>query len=115
NSFFFDEPNKNIYIGFKNINRVVKIGYPGGEVKDTYGKSLKPGGSGEDMFCYQHSVGLTMDGLFYFFNNNSCRPGLAPSVIMAREPAIKGGRMTKVWEYDCVGNDKFHEYFVRGG
>jgi len=32
NAFFFDEPNQVIYLGFRNISRILKIKYPEGYV-----------------------------------------------------------------------------------
>ena len=58
NSFYFDEKNKFVYISFRNINRIIKIRYPEGDVVNTYGPLYTPGTTKmtNDLFCYQHSI-----------------------------------------------------------
>lgn len=117
NAFFFDEKNKVIYIGFKNLNRIIKIEYPSGKVLRTYGEIFKPGvqGTGTGLFCGQHSIGLTEDGYLYYFNNNSCRPGARPAVVILQEPVSLSDTFKKVWEYYCTAEGKFSSHFSQGG
>jgi hypothetical protein len=118
NAFYFDERNKVIYLGFRNLNRIIKIAYPAGKVLGTYGENFKPGakhaGEGDGLFCNQHSIGRTQDGYLYYFNNNSCRNNEVPSVVMLQEPVSLTDTLKKVWEYSCpVEGD--YKNFVSGG
>jgi len=111
NAFFFDEKNKHIFISFKNINRVIEIKYPEGNVINTYGKiydnSFKPslkGPFGMDndngLFCLQHACKLSQKGYLYLFDNG-CDPNGHSKVLMIDQTTDEQGQMKAVWEYDC--------------
>ncbi len=70
NGFEFDETNKVIYISYKNINRILKISYPDGEVLNNYGD--KGGKSNHFSHFYgQHSCRLNRrTNELYVYNNN---------------------------------------------
>jgi Arylsulfotransferase (ASST) len=103
NSFYFDEKNKTIYVGYKTINRIVKLKYPEGTVVASYGevykKDVPPKGNG--LFCYQHSCKLSSKGNLYLFNNNSCSPTLVPQLIEMEEPRSPTDPLKVVWQYNC--------------
>jgi len=107
NSFYFDEKNKFVYVGFKNISRIVKIKYPEGTVARSYGEMYAPGttAQGNGLFCDQHSVRASEDGLIYLYNNNGCHDNENPSVLMLREPKEKNGRLQEVWSYQCNSDE----------
>ena len=104
NSFFFDEKNKNIYLGIKNINRIIKIKYPEGTVLNTYGTLYKPGITklDNDLFCGQHSCKLSQNGYLYLFNNNMCGSQHIPQIIILEEPGYGQNNLKKIWQYDCT-------------
>jgi hypothetical protein len=103
NAFFFDEQNKVIYLSFRDISRVIKIKYPEGTVLATYGERFYPGypESGKGLFCGQHSIRLSEQGLLYLYNNNVCNDSALPNIVMMREPASGNGELKRVWEYEC--------------
>jgi hypothetical protein len=114
NGFFFDEKNKHIYLSIKNISTILKISYPDGKLLNAYGSADEPSKprtveeiakeAGNASFCHQHSCILTEDGHLCLFNNNICRQGELPSVIVMKEqPAA--GRLQKIWEYSCGVKD----------
>ncbi len=43
NSFYFDEKENALYLGFRDISRVLKVAYPGGQVLSTYGNPYAHG------------------------------------------------------------------------
>jgi len=104
NSFYFDEKHNNIYISFKNINRIIKVKYPEGTVINTYGVKYKPGASktNDDLFCGQHACKLSENGYLYLFNNNSCDSTGLPKVMLMEEPETASEGLKKIWEYDCT-------------
>ena len=105
NSFYFDENAKIIYLGFRNLSRVLKIKYPEGTVLNSYGEELKAAvpESGNGLFCRQHSVRHSDNGYLYLYNNNICPGGSAlPQVVKLEEPATGTGHLKKIWEYNCT-------------
>ena len=107
NSFYFDEENKVIYVGFKNIGRIVKVKYPEGNVIAAYGEVYKEGVpvKGNGLFCDQHNCRLSQKGYLYLYNNNACNEGSMPAVVMMEQPAGTKTGLKKVWEYVCNGDE----------
>ena len=106
NSFYFDEQKKIICIGFRGINRIIKIQYPSGKVLSTYGKLYDPASGGNphllnNAFCLQHSSGLTDEGNVYLYNNNACHRKGAPTVVVLKEPKSEKDTLEKLWEFEC--------------
>lgn len=102
NSFYFDEQHKTIYVGFKNISRILKVSYPGGKVIASYGEVFKKGvpSKNNGLFCSQHAVRYSHDGYLYLFNNNNCgNDSLMPTVVMMQEPRTPKEQLKKVWEF----------------
>lgn len=118
NSFFYDEKNSCIYMGFRNINRIIKIDYPSGKVLATYGDCFRPGArsNGGGIFCGQHSIGRTYDGYLYVFNNNSClHNDSLPTVVLLKEPVLHGEQLQKEWEFTCPVEQKAPRKYGSGG
>lgn len=102
NSFFYDEMDKVIYVGFKNISRIVKIKYPEGTVISKYGKDCEYGKIPNTyFFCDQHSCRKSKDGLLYVFNNNACSEPAFPKLEILKEPNTDDKDLKLVWEYEC--------------
>lgn len=106
NAFFFDEENKVIYVSFKNINRIIKIKYPGGELLNTYGEIFLPNTTEPSLwrYCHQHSCKRSREGYLYLYNNNDCIAGALPKLMMFREPVTPADTLQEVWEYQCIMN-----------
>jgi hypothetical protein len=117
NAFYFDEKNNIIYVGFKNISRILKVKYPEGIVLNTYGEIYEPDTpvKGNGLFCGQHSIGRAYNGCLYLFNNNLCNPGNAATVIMMKEPTAQGEKLKKIWEYVCPVEAGSPAIFTTGG
>ncbi len=102
NSFYFDEKNKMLYVGFKHISQILKIKYPEGKIVAVYGNVYKKGDETSSLFCEQHSCKLTKDGYLLVYNNNMCNWEETPKIVMLKEPDDKNKQMTKVWEYETT-------------
>lgn len=101
NSFFFDEKNNAIYVGFRNISQILKVSYPSGKVVATYGRIEHATDSMENhFFCGQHSIKISEKGHLYIYNNG-CGTMSAPSVVMLQEPQSEKDTLKMVWEYPC--------------
>lgn len=122
NAFFFDEKNKNIYISFKNISRIVEVKYPEGVVVADYGEKFKPCAPvmGNELFCGQHSCKISDSGYIYLFDNNSCDSMGLPKIVMMKETGAGNNGLKIVWQYDCTMNGKYEKEkkmadFISGG
>lgn len=108
NAFYYDEKNGAIYISYKYMNRILKIGYPGGKVVAIYGKTYKPGlksSGGAGFFCSQHNITRTKSDLLLLFNNNACNAGASATVLLLKEPEKETDTIKKIWEYECPGGE----------
>ncbi len=118
NAFYFDEQKKIVYLGFRNLDRILKIEYPSGKILGFYGENFKPGmpSQGSGFFCNQHNISRTHDGLLYYFNNNSCKiQDSLPTIVLLQEPSEAGDNLKKVWEYTCTADDTKIKRFPSGG
>ncbi len=107
NSFYFDEKNKVVYLGFRTISRILKIKYPEGEILSTYGEIYKPGGlpKGNEFFYGQHSCNHSDNGYLYVFNNNMRDSNCLPKITILKERSPGKERLKKIWEYDFPAKD----------
>lgn len=77
NSFYFDEQKNVIYVGYRDINRIMKIAYPSGEVIAQYGedytgeRKVNSGG----LFHAHHNNTINSDGHILLFSNNTRQRG----------------------------------------
>ena len=118
NAFDFDEDNKVVYLGFRNMDRVIKIEYPSGKILGIYGENFKPGmpQTGKGFFCNPHCMRVSPKGYLYYFNNNSCKmTDSLPTIVMLKEPRPGSGEMEKVWEYTCTVENGYKKRFESGG
>ena len=118
NAFFFDEKTNNIYVSFRNLNRIVKISYPDKKVVAEYGQNYKDGSIsvGQDLFCNQHSINISDSGYMYFFNNNSCKlEDMYPSVVILKESKPDYNKLEEVWSYNCISPNEYTKRFASGG
>ena len=107
NAFYFDEPEKAVYISFKNISSILKVKYPEGTILNVYGKlaALTHPGAGMQPFCGQHSCKITTDGHLYLYNNNACHKGDLPQILMFEQPKSPAGTLKEIWRYNCSFED----------
>lgn len=99
NAFCTDSSDKFVYVGFRNISRVVKIQKSTGKVVDSWGISLPQNPVGEPVsFHGQHGACLLKDGSLAVFNDNDCTgtDSIAEAVIFSQRPEDKGKIL---WKY----------------
>jgi hypothetical protein len=125
NSFYFDEENNVIYIGFRDISRIVKIEYPSGKEIISYGESYvanKPI-MGTGFFRGQHNVILNKRGEILLFNNNGGIKGVRPEgrkhtsyVVKLIEPnAANNFKLEKAWSFACDFDTLSRSGSITGG
>lgn len=106
NAFFFDSVNRFVYLGYRNVDRILKVSYPGGkvvaEIGARYGADGKP--LTAELFCHQHSFTVSGDSIF-LFDNNGCAPRPIPKIqfLVADTAATCGARV--IWEYLTCQNE----------
>lgn len=126
NAFYFDQVNKVIYLSYAEINRIIKIGYPHGNVLAVYGRTfdnsrkagrmqrgqrgpfvnfLRDGTFRNGLFCGQHSCKLTSDGKLMLYNNNMSDSTI-PQVLLMNE-TMEGGKskLSTYWSFQCPVDD----------
>lgn len=113
NAFYFDDPNKVIYLSFRNTNNILKIAYPSGHVIADYEQKDNP------LFEAQHSCRIAGNGDLYLFNNNASKnknPLNAISYIARfEEPADGSNQLKKLWEYSCKIDAEARSCSLSGG
>jgi len=104
NSFFFDSKEKVVYLGIRNISRILKIKYPEGTVLASYGETYKPGvpEEGNGLFCRQHCCRKSANGDLYLFDNHYCTAHTMPKLIVMEQPKDGTGTLKEKWEYTCT-------------
>jgi hypothetical protein len=125
NAFYFDEKNKVIYIGVKDVSRIIKLSYPDKKVIGVY-NGFAPD-SRNNSFREQHGITAGPDGSFYVYSNNTARsrsfPGPIPgekidsgivSSVVRLKFNNKGG-VDKLWEFICDIDTQAPAASSRGG
>jgi hypothetical protein len=122
NSFYFNEQNKTVYLSCRDISRILKVSYPTGKVLAAYGETFAKGQPemGNGLFCKQHSVSISSDGLLRLYNNNSCYDTTFPTILTMREPTAPNNKLAKAWEYSAKiegepGPAQINYQFTLGG
>lgn len=103
NSFYLDEKENILYLGFRNLNRVIKMRYPSREVLAVYGEKV-PVRNKVDGFLFraQHCVRADSNGIIYMFNNNGDRErNVSSEIVKFKQPADPSGNLEKFWQFSC--------------
>lgn len=129
NGFDFDENNKEIYISYKSINRIIKITYPGGDILKSYGDAGSIGGHSSP-FYGQHScrINKRTNELYVYNNNHSdyipvngsqmdADGYLTSHVVKYKQPPGKSNELIKNWDVGLrLTQDKnAQQVSIRGG
>jgi hypothetical protein len=129
NAFDFDETHKVIYVSYKNINKIIKIAYPGGEILNSYGE-MGNHILHKSLFYGQHSCRINpRTGELYVYNNNHSdfepisqwqidTMGYVTShVVKYKQPAGKGSELTNMWDVGCrmMQERNVPQVTIRGG
>jgi len=101
NAFYFDERDKTIYVSFKNVDGIVKVKYPEGNVLNYYGNKYSKHGVEKNVFFHcQHAINRADNGDLYLFDNG-CDTITDPKLLLLREPADDKDSLGVLWEYTC--------------
>lgn len=123
NCFWLDATNNYLYVGYRDINRIMKISYPSGNVVTQYGEDFvtdktiySPG-----LFFGHHNNSINSNGDILLFNNNIVQrnhtdsPLIASSSIVILEESKKTPELTLKWEFDCDFDSLSYDQSAAGG
>lgn len=88
NAFYYDEVNKQLYYGLRDISLIMKVDKVTGKVIDTFGSKLSPNqkNSSVGTFSLQHSIEKNKKGELLIFNNDSSeQAGVHSSLVILDE------------------------------
>jgi hypothetical protein len=101
NAFGIDKKNEFVYVGFRDISRIVKVEKATGKVVDSWGQVSPTIKAHQQVaFHQQHDAQILDDGNIAIFNNNDY-PGRdsVPSVIIFSQQPEDSGNI--IWKYTC--------------
>lgn len=101
NSFSVDKKNEFVYVGFRNLGRIIKIEKKTGNVIDSWGdKSAASGAAKYVQIHQQHDANLLDDSTIAVFNNNDY-PGADSfaSVVIIKQQSTDGNYVA--WKFNC--------------
>jgi hypothetical protein len=101
NAFSVDKKNEFVYVGFRDICRIVKVEKSTGKVVDSWGLRLYFGGANHPVGLHQqHDANILDDGNIAVFNSNDY-PGadsIPAAVIISQQPADSNNI---IWQFNC--------------
>lgn len=100
NAFWFDEDEKYLYLGFKNISRIFKIKYPEGKLVGVLGGDYSPGQAdvSHNVFCHQHAFFKKSNGL-YVYNNNDLSNNPVPEIEFFKDETDGVFENKPIWRF----------------
>jgi hypothetical protein len=104
NALEIDKDGRYIYLGFRDISRIIKIEKKTGEVISSYGNRMPSGDAknANGFFRFQHSCTLLHDGNIAVFNNDSIDdPNVISSVIIFSQVDNNKISSELLWKFDC--------------
>ena len=101
NAFSVDRKNEYVYVGFRNVSRIVKVEKKTGKVVNSWGPKFPSGEAKQVLKLYQqHDATVLDDNSLAVFNNNDY-PGtdsLPAAIVFYQQP--QNGNYIK-WQYTC--------------
>jgi hypothetical protein len=103
NAFSTDRKNEFVYVGFRDISRVIKIEKKTGRVVYSWGEKLLSGEArdGAGFFYKQHDANILANGSLAVFNNNDrLHEDSLARIVVFSQPVAKGDSKI-LWQFDC--------------
>jgi len=102
NAFSIDKESKYIYIGYRDISRVIKIEKLTKKIVASYGKKLNKADSlvnETDIFNFPHNARILNDNQIMILNNNDSRNGKISSVEIFKQPKKITDKINSSWSF----------------
>ncbi len=113
NAFSVDKNNEFIFIGFRDISRIIKIDKKSKKIVAAYGKKLNDADSlvyPTTLFSYHHDTRVLNDNSIMVLNNNDFNAGQIASVEIFKQPKTKSDIIKPIWSFkfnfDTINNGK---------
>lgn len=103
NAFSENESATKVYIGFRDLNRIVKLDKKTKKVELTYGQKYPSGDArfGDGLFKSQHDANVTSHNSIFIFNNNGPRgEGSGISSILELKDNVTEKDSVLLWRFD---------------
>ena len=102
NAFGENEAGTKVYVGFRNLSRIVKIDKRTKKVELTYGERYPSGDAvyANKLFKNQHDANVTNHNSIYILNNNGTTPGGISSVLELRDNIKNKKDTVCLWKFD---------------
>jgi len=104
NSLDMTKDGNYLYLGFRDISRIIKIEKSSGRVVASFGAKMPSGEAAfaNKYFRFQHSSTLLNDGNIAVFNNDSIAdPKVTSSIVIFSQPDNKKMSSELIWKFDC--------------
>jgi hypothetical protein len=114
NAFGVDRKNEFVYVGFRDVSRIVKIEKATGKVVDSWGTASPQTEAQQTVnFHHQHGANILDDGTIAIFNDNDFpgRDSVPGAIIFSQQPTDTGNI---VWRFD-YDFEKFNRRATRTG
>ena len=114
NAFSVNKKNEYVFVGFRNVSRIVKVEKRTGKVVNSWGAKFPSGEAKQVLNLYQqHDANVLDDNTIAVFNNNDYlgTDSLPAAVVFFQQP--QNGSYIK-WQYTC-NFDSIDKYANRNG
>lgn len=102
NAFSIDKTGKYIYLGFRDISRIIKIEKTTGKIIESYGEKLNHLDTAiyeTSIFSHPHDATIIGDNLMMVLNNNDVAKKKISSTEIFMLPAKKGEMFKSIWSF----------------
>lgn len=102
NALGVNEENTKVYLGFRDLSRIIKIDKGTKKVELSFGQKYPSGEAmfADNLFKQQHDARVTNHNSILILNNNGSRKNDEPSAIMELRDNVKMGDSVLIWRFD---------------
>ena len=116
NAFSENEEGTKVYVGFRDINRVVKIDKKTKQVESSYGERYPSGDATIQVeMLNQHDANVSNHNSIYVFNNNGFKNPHGVSSILELKDNIRNDEAAVIWRFDLNFDKLTRGKSVNGG
>jgi len=102
NALGVNDENTKVYLGFRDLSRVIKIDKSTKKVELSYGEKYPSGDAkfANNIFKQQHDARVTNHNSIFILNNNGARKNDAPSAIIELKDNVQIGDSVLLWKFN---------------
>jgi hypothetical protein len=116
NAFSVNENGDKIYLGFRDLNRIIKLNKRKKKIELTFGQASPSGEPviAADAFAAQHDANITNRGSIYLLNNGLPSSNSASSILEINEN-YKPNENSILWDFSLKFDDLSNGKSLKGG